>query len=87
MRYSVSQSVRTQQLDDELILLDLRGGEYFSLNASGAQVWRALEAGTPLEMMAQELGGDWPVDVGQRRQLIQALVDDLCARGLLRTVD
>ena len=83
-RFEVSPSVRTRALDDELVLLDLRGGEYFSLNATGAEVWHALERGLDLGEIEQDVAVRWPVTSEERRALIRAVVEELVNRGLVQ---
>ncbi|MEO8201773.1 MAG: PqqD family protein [Gemmatimonadota bacterium] len=82
-RFVVSLSVRARQLDDELVLLDLRQGEYFSLNASGAAVWNGLERGLDLAAIDEELAGRWPVEAPARWNMLEDLVGDFLARGLV----
>ena len=82
-RLTISPSVTSRQLDDELILLDLRGGEYFSLNRSGAAVWQALADGHDLAQIDDEVAGQWPVPPEERWQMISAIVTELLKRGLV----
>lgn len=82
-RFMVSPSVRTRALDDELILLDLRKGEYFSLNASGAAVWHGLERGLDLGAIEAEVASAWPVSAEERWGLIAAIMADLLTRQLV----
>jgi hypothetical protein len=52
-----SSKIVWQNFDDELIVIHLESGTYYSLNRSGAAVWRMLEAGlTPAE--AAHRGGN-----------------------------
>src|ERR1700730_12268939 len=52
-----SSKIVWQNFDDELIGIHLESGIYYSLNRSGAAVWRMLEAGlTPAE--AAHRGGN-----------------------------
>lgn len=82
-RLTVSPSVTSRQLDDELILLDLRGGEYFSLNRSGAAVWHGLAAGQDLATIDLAVAGEWPVPPEERWRMISDLVHQLLRRGLV----
>lgn len=81
--FVVSPSVTSKQLDDELILLDLRGGEYFSLNRSGAAVWDGLARGLDLGTLDAGLAEEWPVGNEDRWRMITDVVADLLARGLV----
>jgi pyrroloquinoline quinone biosynthesis protein D len=79
----VRPSVTSRQLDDELILLDLVGGEYFSLNPSGAAVWRCLERGLDLGAVDAEVAETWPVSADERWSMITGIAAELVARGLV----
>ena len=83
-RFSIPADVRARALDDEIVLLDLRAGEYFSLNAAGAAVWAALERGDDLGTVHREMASRWPVESGERWRMIVELVGDLSSRGLIR---
>ncbi len=80
--FTLSPAVRGRQLDNELILLDLGKGEYFSLNESGAAVWACLERGMALGAIDEAMAG-WPVAPDQRWEMITAIVLELRSRGLL----
>ena len=82
VRFTISPSVRTRALDDQLILLDLRHGEYFSLNPTGALVWRAIEGGATLEAVETE-AAEWPVPSEERRTMILDLVSQFLDKGFL----
>lgn len=81
--FGVSASVTSTRLDEELILLDLRGGEYFSLNRSGAAVWRGIEQGLDLGTIDSMLAAEWPVTPEDRWRMILDVVDQLLARNLV----
>jgi Coenzyme PQQ synthesis protein D (PqqD) len=40
---------------DGAILLDTKAGKYYSLNRVGADIWRGLEAGQPIEQVVTDL--------------------------------
>ena len=81
--FVVSPSVTSRQLDDELILLDLRGGEYFSLNRSGAAVWEGIARGVSLGRLDSSLADQWPVGPEDRWRMITEVVAELLVRGLV----
>lgn len=82
-RFKVNPSVRTRALDDELILLDLNQGEYFSLNGTGREVWAALEQGSDLATVEQLVSARWPIQREDAGPMITGLVRDLLDRGLI----
>jgi Coenzyme PQQ synthesis protein D (PqqD) len=82
-QFVVSTRVRSRQLDNDLILLDLRQGEYFTLNPTGADVWKGLERGLELGALDSEISTRWPVDAEERWRLLTEIVLDLLDRGLV----
>src|SRR5215472_9769630 len=86
LRVAVADHVRFRQFEDELVLIDLAGGEYYSLNAVGTKIWQAARDGrTPTEIvtsLAQEY------DVGHDEMLSDCLqlLEQLIKRGLLTRV-
>jgi len=76
--------VHARRFDDEVVLLDLGGGDYYALNAVGARVWEELVGGkTPAEI-AVVVATEFDVESARALDDCLALVDELVARGLLR---
>lgn len=76
---AVAEHVRFRLFDDEVVLLDLKGGDYFALNEVGARMWQALAAGhTPAEVaatVATEYGADQDAVLGDCLKLVDELLD------------
>ena len=52
-RVAAAESVRYRQFDDELVIVDLEGGEHFALSGIGSRMWHELISGkTPAEVAA-----------------------------------
>ena len=64
--------------DDELVVINLDSGKYYSLNGSAAAIWTAMEAGrTPAETVAWILDGDRTPEAGhQILEFWKTLVDE-----------
>lgn len=82
-RFTINPSVRTRELDDELIVLDLNQGEYYSLNPAGAEVWKALEAGQGLDWIRDQVVSRWPVPPEEGMAMVSSVLQDLLQRGLI----
>ncbi len=54
-RIRVAPSVYARAFGSEIILLEFHRGEYFGLDAIGAEVWRLLEQGSTLGAAAEAL--------------------------------
>lgn len=66
----------------ELIVLDLEGGKYLSLNRTAAELWPALQAGATRAELVEKLLARWP----EAAEHVEADVDAFIAwceeRGL-----
>jgi hypothetical protein len=74
--------VITTDLGDELILLDPRNGEMFSLNSCGRRVWFALPARSVVQV-ANALCSEYEVALDRARSDAEALLDALTHAGLV----
>jgi hypothetical protein len=54
-RYVVARDVLARKFHDETILLDLAGGEYFSVDEVGSRVWEGLGEGKTVAEVAAAL--------------------------------
>jgi hypothetical protein len=75
--------VRWRRFADDLVMVDLEGGEYFALDAVGARMWDLLLSGDTPAQAARTLATEY--DAGQEvivRDCI-TLADELLERGLL----
>ena len=61
-RFEVKSDVVARTVGDEMILLDLETGTYFTLNAVGALVWRGLESSSSIETIATTIVEQYEVD-------------------------
>lgn len=53
------------ELDDEIIVLDTSTGDFYSLNKTATEVWKALDAQTPVEHIAASLATKYGVPHAQ----------------------
>jgi hypothetical protein len=82
-RVTVPDHVRFRQFDDELVLVDLAGGEYFSLNRVGTQIWREAVSGKTPSEIASSLVGHYAVEEDILLRDCLELLDELLDRRLL----
>ncbi|MCU0756340.1 MAG: PqqD family protein [Xanthomonadales bacterium] len=74
--------------EEEVMLLDLHSGHYFSLTGSGARLWPALAAGHPLQVIADAVARiDAATPAKAVRSALQALVAELHGAGLVRAAE
>lgn len=83
-RYAPSADVIAREVGGEEVLLDLRSGTYFSLNAVGTAIWQAIEARpSDAEALCDTVTAAFDVAPDIARADIAALLDDLLSRGLI----
>jgi hypothetical protein len=76
--------VHARRFDDEVVILDLAGGDYYALNTVGARVWEELVGGkTPAEI-ARVVAAEFQVEPERAMSDCLALIDELVTRGLVR---
>lgn len=76
-------SVRFRRVGEEAILLNLETLLYFHLDEVGAFAWERLEAGEPLDRIAEAIAGAFAVDAATARRDLDPLVESLVKAGLL----
>ena len=54
--------------DDGIVLLHTGKGTLFSSNRTGAQIWRGIEQQLPVEVIAQQLSGEFQVALNIARE-------------------
>ena len=72
-----------RELEQELVLLDLRSSTYMSLNRTGAILWEALEEACTPEALTAVLVDTYGVTDGQASADVRAFLDTLADSNLL----
>jgi Coenzyme PQQ synthesis protein D (PqqD) len=73
----VARDVFAAQLAGEAIILHLETKRYYRLNATGAEVWKGIEAGEDREALAQRLVREFTVDQSTATLEVDRLVERL----------
>jgi len=79
----VARDVHSRKFGEELVLLDLTRGEYFSLDELGARIWEELAAGHRIGEVVERLAPQYDVERERFQVDLLALVEELLTRGLL----
>jgi hypothetical protein len=82
-RVAPAKNVHSRRFDDDLVIVDLKRGEYYALDAVGAGMWQLLVSGkTPAEV-----GSAIAVEYDSTEEVIVrdclTLAENLVERGLL----
>ncbi len=86
-RVRVADHVLYRDLGEDLVLLDLRSGIYFSLDPIGARIWHLLRRPQPLAAVLEALVGEYDVETARCARDLVRLVTELRDRGLVAVDD
>jgi hypothetical protein len=77
--------VIAQAFDEEIFLLDVRGGEYFALEGVGARVWELCDGvhtvGEVIATIEQEFDAPPATAAADVRALLEELIDERLVLG------
>ena len=86
-RVRIPESVLSRELDGELVVLNLSGGTYFSLDPVGTRIWRLIQTcDGRLEEVLPCLLEEFAVDEQRARTDLLTLVSTLKEHGLVEWV-
>jgi len=84
-KVTISPSVYARVFGEEIVLLEFGKGEYFGLDAIGADVWKRLEAGDDLGTAANHIATLYEVGPEEALRDIVDLVAELEKNALIVT--
>ena len=82
-RYTVSPDAACAAVDDGTVVLNMRTKRYYSLNETGATVWRMLEDEAPTAEIAAQLVVIYDVTEATAIETVEALLRELEAEALI----
>ena len=68
----------------ETVLLHLEGQTYYSLNATGTQIWQGIKQGLTLQAISQQLQATYAVEPTYADHSVLALVEELLQQLLVQ---
>jgi hypothetical protein len=83
LRVSAAELVLFRQLQDEAVLLDMRGEQYYGLDVAGTSFWHALVATPSIAAAIDVLLDEFDVERAQLEADMGRLLSDLDERGLI----
>ena len=84
---SIPANVMARRVGEEVVVLDLSGGQYFGLPVVGGRIWELLVDGKSLREASEVIASEFEVDPLTAERDLVRLVEDLCCKGLLVTTD
>jgi hypothetical protein len=83
MKYNRNNKSISGRLHDELVMMNIEQGKYFSLNPVATRIWDLLENPLSLEELVQPLLDEYDVDESQCREDVQNYLEEMKKLGLI----
>ncbi len=83
-KLKVPEGVIQTELDDEIVLMHVESGKYYSLNAVGSAVWKQLSSPRSLSELCDLVVDEFEVDPETCRRDVEALLEDLLGLDLVQ---
>jgi hypothetical protein len=82
-RVAAAEHVRCRAFDEDLVMVDLQGGQYFALDVVGARMWQLLVSGNTPAEVGSALAAEYEASEDEIFRDCTRLADELLKRGLL----
>lgn len=83
-RYRVNQSkVIFEAFEDEMVLINLDSGNYYSFSGSGALIWERLAGGESVNEIVQRLRAHFSSDGAEIESSVASFVETVVSEGLV----
>lgn len=78
-----SPTVVSEVFDDEIVVIHLESGSYYSLDQSGAAIWQGVQQGFDLAALSNWLSVTYAVDPDELAQIIPPFINELMQEQLI----
>jgi hypothetical protein len=86
-RYAIQRKVVHEAFDDEVIVVNLESGSYYSVSGSGASIWKLIDSGATLPAVVQAVGATYQGDQAEIERAVGLFVDELRLERLIAPVE
>lgn len=86
-RFAVRDDLVVEEIDDEYLVLDLRGNEYFGLNPVARLIWEALDGDATFGEVVEQICEAFEVERERAEADAAAFIEDAVSAGLVERVD
>ncbi|CAO1652493.1 PqqD family peptide modification chaperone [Parasphingorhabdus sp. NYA22] len=76
-KFSASEQILSSDIGDEMVMMDINLGKYFSLKGPSGRVWELIGNGTTVQAIFDVLLEEYDVEAEQCQQELLALLKDL----------
>lgn len=81
-RIAVADTVFSQMVDDEIVLLDMASENYFGLDSVATDIWQLLQDGKTLQETVDALRNMYEVDLDVLKKDLETFVETLINKKL-----
>ncbi len=81
--YLVAPSVVSERFDDEVIIVNMARGHYYSLRGSAAVLWQPLEQGATADTLSQYLATRYTVEAADALSALMTFLTQLSGEQLI----
>jgi len=71
------------RLHDEMVMMDIDQGKYFSLNRSATAIWEFLEVPLTLEELCSKISEEYDVEKDQCKKDVETHLEEMVSLGLV----
>lgn len=82
-----TEGIMTAPVDQEIVLLNMKGNNYISLDAIGRRIWELLENPIAVGELCRQLGGEFEATQEQISADVLPFLAELEGEGLVRVAD
>jgi hypothetical protein len=82
-----TEGIMTAPVDDEIVLLNMKGNNYISLDAIGRRIWELLETPIAVNELCQQLAEEFEGTQEQICADVLSFLAELEQEGLVRVAD
>ena len=87
IRYRHNSNTISGRLHDEMVMMDLARGKYFSLNQVATRIWDLLARPMTGEELCRVLEQEYEVEKEQCLAEVTGLLDEMASHGLVERIE
>lgn len=87
MHYTISPDAAFAAVEDGAVVLHMGTKRYYSLNETGAFVWRQLEDGIARAEIVAQVVNEYDVGIAEAEMAVTRLLEELAQESLIHTAE
>jgi hypothetical protein len=84
LKYIRNSKTISGRLHDEMVMMDMEQGKYFSLNQTATAIWELLEDPLTMEELCDRLTEEYEVDMERCLEEVKEYIDEMTKLGLIK---